>query len=1393
MLPPLQGEVRVKDETGAGFDSVARNAERANRTLERTQAIADQAAQKVERMSRSRGLGDGDLFGNLIPDQLDTAIEALDQLEERFLRMRQNMEALGRPNMGGLLSQLGEMNSRVEQLRERHERVNQGIERNAGGYRRIADALSKLDDAPLLRQIPGVEQIAKVGDLGKMLPNVAQGALKMAGALGLVTAAAGLAVGGVKLLWDEMERGEEETARENLLARRLEFKPSEVEQAVDDLRTALNQRLSESEALDLISLVDLSGPIDSIDEFIAIARTTQRFADEFGLPWQDAIRQVTEAIQTGNTAALEQMGIIRDGNKVIDDYAASVNRTADQLTERGRGEALIAGILAENESLMNQALTPAQALREEHERLSQAVADSKSALLDWAASLAEPSLEAGATWWEQQLERVTESIRATEASFSERAQNNRVLASLSEVEAADYASLLQRKRQLEDLKAGTEEALARATEEGADPEIVAQFQADVEGLNTSYEELLQTIDEVRRAVRDGREEFDVPAADELFPIPGIGGRLSEFGRVPISALAQEEQDRIDETEADLERRLNDARGRLDQIARERRDAWAQSETERFQELGQQIEQTEAEIADLERRLSEIADNPLRALAPGLAIPFEVELNIDHESIQDDFMRQVVGVTEEAAAVISNDDSLRRLEERRNELFRQLEEANAQHAALSQQLAAELALPVEQQDHATVQLLEEYVSLLEEKRSLLIQAQALIAGKGIDSLGIFDTQVDPILANIDQAIEETRGEIEARGVELASTLTAAADEQTAIILSAVDGYRQGQERILQALDDTTTSTAAGTVGGAVEERSESLLRMIGLLEDADARAERFLNRLDEARPQSFRVAAVEMDEGPAAEEATEAYRVLTAVKERLATASLTENEISRHSVTIRQANADAAVAEAGALDASAANKQQEATATALLAQSYEQTVVAQATYLAQLAVANAEEDNNIEIAGLLFDSYSRLPVAFDTAGASALQLADDFATLEAQIAQLEASAIQAGFSVANRLVPVLGLGGALQQTSVFAEQARAVRETFDALNESRVSQGRDPLGAQVLDSALGALQQNWNAQATDMLADMRDVGGGAGNMADAFEQATERMNQALDGLISSVLKDTTKGLIPLDELLPREDAVDEPARRMADVAVKGFTSPWFEGLKGLFPDEVLAEGEGKIREFATRMVRDHQQGLSFDLFDTDAAAEQVLQLVRAKEEQAKIIEEIREKVKGQAEVDDLDIMEALGIDVTPQRAASAVRQSATAMTLSFEEIIAQLQSLGDGESSPIVDLFTVDEEGTTTIAGQGTTAMETVGEAIVAQAEAGSYGKRSIDAIITDFETKQADLEQAGQKLADWMGGALLDRFEESIPTGLLDILVVQLVPLILAAQAESAERSSGAS
>jgi len=263
-------------------------------------------------------------------------------------------------------------------------------------------------------------------------------------------------------------------------------------------------------------------------------------------------------------------------------------------------------------------------------------------------------------------------------------------------------------------------------------------------------------------------------------------------------------------------------------------------------------------------------------------------------------------------------------------------------------------------------------------------------------------------------------------------------------------------------------------------------------------------------------------------------------------------------------------------------------------------------------------------------------------------------------------------------------------------------------------------------------------------------------------------------------------------MPREDAVDENARRMADVAVKGFKSPWFAGLKDLFPPEVLSAGEMAIRKTAAQMVRDHQEGLSTMLYDADAAAQKVIEQLQGKQNMDDFIATVREKVKllGK-DVKDLDIAKALGVELPEEEPAAAGKASAQSKTIDFEQIKAQMLAMAKGES-PLVGLIAPKPEDTVKITKSATAAATTTGDAMVTQMTEGKYGEKSITAISTQMKAKEEDLKASGVQLADWMGGALLTRFSTTVPPGILDILVDHLEDRLDKAAADKAERTSGA-
>ncbi len=85
----------------------------------------------------------------------------------------------------------------------------------------------------------------------------------------------------------------------------------------------------------------------------------------------------------------------------------------------------------------------------------------------------------------------------------------------------------------------------------------------------------------------------------------------------------------------------------------------------------------------------------------------------------------------------------------------------------------------------------------------------------------------------------------------------------------------------------------------------------------------------------------------------------------------------------------------------------------------------------------------------------------------------------------------------------------------------------------------------------------------------------------------------------------KSGINLDDILPRADAVEEPARRLADIAVRGFDSPWVDYFKTEFPeiwDTLSSSGDPKAA--AAGILRDFEDGLRPELLDKGRAKDLV---------------------------------------------------------------------------------------------------------------------------------------------------------------------------------------------
>jgi hypothetical protein len=111
--------------------------------------------------------------------------------------------------------------------------------------------------------------------------------------------------------------------------------------------------------------------------------------------------------------------------------------------------------------------------------------------------------------------------------------------------------------------------------------------------------------------------------------------------------------------------------------------------------------------------------------------------------------------------------------------------------------------------------------------------------------------------------------------------------------------------------------------------------------------------------------------------------------------------------------------------------------------------------------------------------------------------------------------------------------------------------------------------------------------------------------DKAQQAFENLKGKISGLLSGALQSG----IDLDGILGRQDAIEEPARRLADIAVNGFNSPWAKYFQEQFPQlyEQLATS-GDPRGAAAGILREFEAGLRPELLDRETAKNRVRQLL-----------------------------------------------------------------------------------------------------------------------------------------------------------------------------------------
>ena len=234
------------------------------------------------------------------------------------------------------------------------------------------------------------------------------------------------------------------------------------------------------------------------------------------------------------------------------------------------------------------------------------------------------------------------------------------------------------------------------------------------------------------------------------------------------------------------------------------------------------------------------------------------------------------------------------------------------------------------------------------------------------------------------------------------------------------------------------------------------------------------------------------------------------------------------------------------------------------------------------------------------------------------------------------------------------------------------------------------------------------------------------------KAFEDIKSKVEGIISAAL-DPGVGVDP-KKFLPRPDAVNEDAKRLADVVVNGYNSPWAEYLNNKFPKlfEGAFEG-GNVQEMAAKVLLDFQDGLHPELIDKDAVKKRLRRMLVGEANIKQLANEISQEYVAEYGGNISDVKLATGklLGATDQKANGA------ASGVSF--------------STSMLD-------------------------AVVGSDVGGSI----VSTIVDQTANKAALLKTSGATNGKTWGGAFLSTVKDSVPVALVGILVSLVLPEVVA-------------
>jgi hypothetical protein len=380
-----------------------------------------------------------------------------------------------------------------------------------------------------------------------------------------------------------------------------------------------------------------------------------------------------------------------------------------------------------------------------------------------------------------------------------------------------------------------------------------------------------------------------------------------------------------------------------------------------------------------------------------------------------------------------------------------------------------------------------------------------------------------------------------------------------------------------------------------------------------------------------------------------------------------------------------------------------------------------------------------------------------AGNSILQTAQSVVILKGQLADLESVGAGARNTIINSAAGVADVVGDARAVALAKEQIGQLDFAVGALKQ----QLKDGTLSQIeFDYQLARLGDS----VTDTFDGIKDADAAAKRFAaqglTGMSNAASEAQQAFDELQSKVAGVLGASLDPgvgvdVDSILPRADSVNEDARRLADVAVNGFDSPWADYLSNKFPDLFGEAFSGAdIKTEAAKVLRDFQDGLTPQLLDADAAKERVRRMLIGEAKMAELAKEIAGELA--AEFGGLDQSTILS---TAQNALGVGGVLAPPDT---SQIASQYGAAGSGASVAFSDgvrASVIDGN----LGGQVTAALDE-------QLRAESNLQR---------------LAEGGRISGSAWGGGFLETVQSGVPSALVELLASLVTPAVDALQRQN--------